>query len=145
MTKLRLPREIPPGTAAIGMLAILVTLSGCAAVDNLAHGQSSATYSNAQEFAQADGGAPGWLPADARQIETVSSTRADDTASVVFVSDEGVSGCEDVDRVSAPTMEIESGPDVYAIDRVAVCGDWAVAESDGTYYAWTPAQEAEQP
>jgi hypothetical protein len=62
----------------------------------------------------------------------------------VFSSETGLAAdCAEVERLSAPTMEITSGPDIYAIDRVAVCGEWAVAESNNTYYAWTPAKEAE--
>lgn len=145
MTHRSLPREIPPGTAALGMAAILLTLSGCAAVDGIAYGRSSATFENASQLSESGGGAPLWLPADATEITRVSSTRAQDTVSILFRSDEGVAGCEEVPRVSAPTMEIADGPDVYAIDRVALCDDWAVAESDGTYYAWTPAKEADAP
>jgi hypothetical protein len=127
------------------MVAILLTLSGCAAVDHVAYGRSSATYANAYELSESGGGAPLWLPTDATEITHVSSSRAQDTESLLFRSDEGLGGCEEVPRVSAPTMEIADGPDVYAIDRVALCEDWAVAESDGTYYAWTPAKEADAP
>jgi len=120
-----------------------MTVSGCAAFDNLVYGRSEATYDNVQTLAEARGDAPDWLPADAREIDRVSSTRADDTESLRFTSEQGLAGCEEVDRLSAPTMDIEDAPDVYAIDRVAVCGSWAVAESNGTYYAWTPAEEAD--
>ncbi|MFS0713644.1 hypothetical protein ABC195_07140 [Microbacterium sp. 2P01SA-2] len=144
MTKHRLPRDIPPGAAALGMAAILLTLSGCAAVDNVAYGRAETTYDTAKELVQARGEAPAWLPADARELTRVVSTRAD-AESIVFSSDTGLAAdCAEVERLSAPTMEITSGPDVYAIDRVAVCGEWAVAENDGTYYAWTPATEADQ-
>jgi hypothetical protein len=142
MTKPRLPRDIPPGAAALGMAAILLTLSGCAAIDSVAYGRAESSYATAQEFVQARGEAPAWLPPDAREITRVVSTRAE-AESLLFSSEDGLAACEDVERVSAPTMEIASAPDVYAIDRVAVCGEWAVAESDGTFYAWTPAQEAQ--
>lgn len=145
MTKPRLPREIPPGAAALGMAAILLTLSGCAAVDNIAYGRAESSFANAYELSESGSGAPLWLPADATEITRVSSTRAEDTVSLVFRSDDGLTGCEEVERISAPTMEVTDGPDVYAIDRVAACDEWAVAESDGTYYAWTPAKEAETP
>ncbi len=142
MTKPRLPRNLPPGTAALGMAAILLTLSGCAAVDSVAYGRAESTYATANDLAQAHDEAPAWMPADARDITRVVSTRAQ-AESLMFSSTDGLAGCEDVERLSAPTMEIASAPDVYAIDRVAVCDEWAVAKSDGTYYAWTPATEAE--
>ncbi|MDF2580590.1 MAG: hypothetical protein K0S49_2169 [Microbacterium sp.] len=143
MTKTRLPRDLPPGAAALGMAAILLTLSGCAAIETVAYGSVESTYETAKELAQARGEAPAWLPADARELTRVVSTRAE-AESIVFSSDTGLAAdCAEVERLSAPTMEITSGPDVYAIDRVAVCGEWAVAENDGTYYAWTPATEAE--
>ncbi|MDF2916992.1 hypothetical protein ACU6RU_04150 [Microbacterium sp. F1-18] len=144
MTKPRLPRDLPPGAAVLGMAAILLALSGCAAVDSVAYGRAESTYATAKDLAQARGEAPAWLPADARDITRVVSTRAE-AESLLFSSADGLTGCEDVERLSAPTMEIAAGPDVYAIDRVTVCGEWAVAENDGTYYAWTPAEEAEQP
>lgn len=143
MTRFRLSREVPAGTALVGMVAIMLTLAGCSAVDDLAYGRAEASYANPDDLAQARGEALDWLPADAREIERVASTRADGTESLLFVSAEGLAGCGQTDRLSAPTMEVDDAPDVYAIDTVALCGDWAVAEQDGTYYAWTPAKEAD--
>ena len=135
--------EIPPGAAFVGLVAVLATVSGCAAVNDVAYGRSEATYDNVQTLIEARGAAPDWLPADAREIERSSSTRADDTESLLFTSDSALAGCETVERQSAPTMDIDAAPDVYTIDQVELCGTWAVAESDGTYYAWTPATEAD--
>ena len=143
MTRSLLAREVPAGTALIGIVAIIATLAGCSAVDDLAHGRAAASYANPQELAQAREGALDWLPGDAREIERAASTRADGTESLLFVSEEGLAGCSETARLSAPTMTVDGAPDVYAIDTVALCGDWAVAEQDGTYYAWTPAAEAD--
>jgi uncharacterized protein YceK len=131
------------GVAVAGLAVILLTVSGCAAVDSLAYGRATAHYDNAAAYAQEKGHAPTWMPTDAVDIVEVASTRADDTATVAFDSASGPAGCDDVDRRSAPTMNVE-GVDVFAIDRVALCGDWAVAtDGEGAFTAWTPAIEAE--
>ncbi|MDJ1114561.1 hypothetical protein [Microbacterium dauci] len=143
MTQHRVPRPVPTGFSFLGMAAIVLIVSGCAVVDDVVHGKAATTYSTAAELADDRDIAAAWLPDDATEIEVVSSTRTADTASIVFRSDEGVRGCVTTERRSAPTMVIDSGPDVYAIDEVMVCGDWAVVESDGLFSGWTPAVEAE--
>lgn len=144
MTKTRrLPREVPPGAALLGLIAVMTTVAGCSAVDNLAYGRAEATYDDARSLAQARGDVPEWLPSDARSIQRVSSTRDETSESLVFTSAEGLAGCEEVPRLSAPTMEVDDAPDVYKISDVLACGTWAVAQQDGTFYAWTPAVEAE--
>ncbi|MBP2420865.1 hypothetical protein [Microbacterium imperiale] len=144
MTKTRrLPREVPPGAALLGLIAVMTTVAGCSVVDNLAYGRAETTYDDARSLAQARGDVPEWLPSDARSIQRVASTRDETAESLVFVSDDGLTGCEEVPRESAPTMEVDAAPDVYEISSVFACGTWAVAQQDGTFYAWTPAAEAE--
>jgi hypothetical protein len=142
MTQHRFQRNVPTGFTFFGLVAIVLTVSGCAVVDDVAHGKATATYSTAQDLEDDGDAAAAWIPADAREIEVVSSTRTADTVSILFRSDEDLADCTATERRSAPTMVIDSGPDVYAIDEVKVCDGWAVAESDGVFYAWTPAVEA---
>jgi hypothetical protein len=143
MTQHRTPRNVPTGFAFLGMAAIVLIVSGCAAIYDVAHGKATATYTTATELAGDQGDDVAWVPEDATEIEVVTSTRTEGTASIVFRSDDDLGDCGATERLSAPTMVIESGPDVYAIDEVMVCGDWAVASSDGLFYGWTPAVEAE--
>jgi hypothetical protein len=144
MTPHRFHRNVPAGFSLLGLAAIVMTVSGCAVVDDVAHGKATATYSTAQDLEDERDTAAEWIPADARGIEVVSSTRAADAVSILFRSDEDLAGCTPTERRSAPTMVIDSGPDVYAIDEVLVCDGWAVAKSDGVFYGWTPAVEAEE-
>jgi hypothetical protein len=143
MTQHRAPRTVPTGFAFLGMAAIVLIVSGCAAIDDVAHGKATTTYSSADELVAEHTDTDEWVPADAREIEVVSSTRAADTASILFRSDEGLTGCLETERLSAPTMNIDAGPDVYAIDEILLCDEWAVVEDDGVFYAWTPAIEAD--
>ena len=40
-------------------------------------------------------------------------------------------------------MDVESDIDVYSIDSVLLCDDWAIAHEGNQWLAWTPATEAE--
>lgn len=130
------------GAAVAGLGLILFVVSGCALVNDVAYGRAESSAPNGAELAAARGEALDWLPADAADIRRVQSTRSD-AESLVFRSATGPVGCDEVDRTSAPTMTVTDAPDVYAVDRVRVCGDWAVATVDGVSYAWTPGDEAE--
>ncbi|MFJ6651433.1 hypothetical protein ACIQLJ_01385 [Microbacterium sp. NPDC091313] len=130
------------GTAVAGLGLILLALTGCAVVNDVAYGRAESSAANPAELAQTRGAALAWMPSDAADIRRVASTRAD-AESLLFTSDAALSGCEPVERRSAPTMIIDGAPDVYPLSEVQLCGEWAVATVDGVSYAWTPAIEAE--
>jgi hypothetical protein len=140
-TSIRLSKNV----GAVGLIAMVCALAGCGVVDDVAHGRAEVSAESPDALAKARGGAVEWLPADAAQIKLVTSTRADDTESILFRSESGPVGCATVERVSAPTMEISGAPDVYSIGEVELCGDWVVAHSDDVWYGWTPAAESETP
>lgn len=142
MNSENLSRKSRPGVALVGLCSILILMTGCAAYDDLAHGRSETSFASAPAFQREGGTEVAWLPDDATQITHVTSTRAEHTKSIVFSSDEELSGCETTDRTSLPTMEVSGGIDVLAISQVFVCGDWAVAEDNGEFYAWMPATES---
>lgn len=138
-TFLRSPR---PGSAFAGLIVVLFLVTGCGVVDDVAHGTSQSSFANSQMLEQDRGEELAWLPDDAQRIVLVASTRSDATESLVFESEQGLSGCETVERESAPTMVVPGGLDVYAVKDVALCGEWAVAQDGGDFYAWTPATES---
>jgi len=138
-TFLRTPR---PGSAIAGLIVVLFLVTGCGVVDDVAHGKSQSSFANSQMLEQDRGEELAWLPDDAQRIVLVASTRSDATESLVFESEQGLSGCETVERGSAPTMVVPGGLDVYAVKDVALCGEWAVAQDGGDFYAWTPATES---
>jgi len=135
-------RSPRPGSAFVGLTAVLIVVTGCGVVDDVAHGTSQSSFANAQMLEQDRGETLEWLPDDAQHIVRVASTRSDSTESLVFESERGLSGCETVERQSAPTMVVPGGLDVYAVNDVALCGEWAIAQNDGDFYAWTPAAES---
>lgn len=130
------------GAAVAGLGMILLTVTGCALVNDVAYGRAESSSANPTELAQVRGGELSWLPADATDIQRVASTRSG-AESLVFASASGPTGCEDVERRSAPTMVVADAPDVYTFSRVQLCGAWAVVSADGVSYAWTPATEAD--
>ena len=135
-------RSPRPSSAFVGLTAVLIVVTGCGVVDDVAHGTSQSSFANAQMLEQDRGETLEWLPDDAQHIVRVASTRSDSTESLVFESERGLSGCETVERQSAPTMVVPGGLDVYAVNDVALCGEWAIAQNDGDFYAWTPAAES---
>jgi hypothetical protein len=143
MTRSAFLNRSRPGAAVAGLAAIFFLLAGCALVNDVAYGRSESTSANPVELAQARGDAVEWMPEDARGISRVASTREDGVESLLFTSATAPTGCTPTERLSAPTMDVEGAPDVYAIGQVQVCGDWVVAAADDdVYYAWTPAPEA---
>lgn len=133
-----------PGAAVAGLAAIFLTTAGCAVVNDVAYGKTETTHANPVELAQERGTTLDWLPSDARSIVRVASTREEGVESILFSSATAPEGCRETERLSAPTMLVEDAPDVYEIDVVQVCGNWAVAAGDDDrYIAWTPAPEAD--
>jgi len=133
-------RHLMPSVAAVVLLAsVALTASGCAVVDGLVHKQKSAEYADADAFvADGDLDAP-WLPVDSTQIRVIRSTQADDAALAAESSIElDPALCTEVPRQSAPAYTLDDAVDVYDLDTVFACGDWAVAKTPDGWLGWTP-------
>ena len=128
------------GAAALALAVIAsVSLTGCVSIPQLLQNESSSTFPDAATVAADwDKSAP-WLPADATDISVYESTNGD-PASLRATSGASLdpAQCVEVDRQSAPTFVLDDTPDVYKIDTVFACGDWAVVPTDDGWYGWTP-------
>ncbi|ONI65241.1 hypothetical protein ALI44B_00685 [Leifsonia sp. ALI-44-B] len=115
-------------------------LSGCGVVEDVTSGSVTSTADTREALS---GEIPAWIPVDATGITRVDGTRGD-AVSILFQSSSDLdpSSCVAVPRVSAPTVQVEDAPDVYAEDQVFSCGDWAVVPATGGWYGWTPATES---
>ncbi len=127
----------------MALASVVLVLGGCSAFDAAAHGSASASYDTASDFARENSTVASWLPLDAASITLVTSTRAEGTATIRYESTTSPDGCETAARTSAPTMDVETDLDIYGIDSVLVCDEWAVAGDGDEWVAWTPATEAE--
>lgn len=122
-------------TTAVAALA----LTGCTSLQEAIRDESSGTYADAAALDAAwDKTAP-WLPDDASGI-SMHQTVNGDPASLLIASDSDLdpTQCAEVDRQSAPTFTIDDAPNVFTIDTVYACGDWAVVPTDDGWYGWTP-------
>lgn len=131
--------------APLAAALLLVTLTGCATIGDVFTRQASHAFATRDELAREWTKEAPWLPADAEAIVTREST-AGDPASLIAISGEALSAelCTEVERQSAPHFTLEGAPDIYKIDRVFACGDWAVAATDDGWYGWTPNHPAEK-
>lgn len=119
--------------------AVALSLTGCTSIQQMLQHESTGTFADTETLvADWDKTAP-WLPADATDISVHESTDGD-PASLVATSDAALdlSQCAEVDRQSAPTFAIDGTPNIYKIDTVYACGDWAVVPTDDGWYGWTP-------
>ena len=138
------PFKLAPlaATAAVAVVA----LSGCAAVDELAHKQRSSEFADGAALPEEWSDRADWLPADARDIRVMESTVDEDAASILVSSGAELSTelCTEVPRLSAPTMEVPDAPDAYTAERVFSCGDWSVIPAGAGWYGWTPNSDGER-
>jgi hypothetical protein len=121
------------------VLLLVMPLVGCAAVVDALRGEAAAEFDTRADLVDDWGKAAPWLPADATDIVTHESTEGD-PASLRAVSATALNPahCVEVERESAPMFTLAETPDVYKIDRVYACGDWAVVATDDGWYGWTP-------
>ncbi|MFS0866190.1 hypothetical protein AB3M83_02495 [Microbacterium sp. 179-B 1A2 NHS] len=125
--------------------ALLLPLAGCSAVGDLLQQEASHTFATRADLDRQWGKDARWLPTDATAITTHEST-AGDPASLTAASEATLdpARCAEVDRQSAPVFTLEGTPDVYKVDQVFACGDWAVIATDDGWYGWTPNHPDEQ-
>ena len=127
--------------AAIPCAAVLLitALAGCSAVGDALQREASHQFATRDALVDGWEKKASWLPADAESIVTRESTMgAPATLTAVSTSDLDPDQCAEVERRSAPTIVMANTPDVYKIDRVLACGDWAVVETEDGWYGWTP-------
>jgi len=124
-----------------GVLALAaVSLTGCSALGDAAHGRVTSEASTRADLASA----PAWLPSDAADITAVSGTGGKESATkpttMVFTSRDGVTAddCTTTPRKSAPTMDVDGAPDVYSATSVVQCGGWSMTADGDRWVAWTP-------
>lgn len=118
---------------------LLVSLTGCSSIGQVLRQEAAHEFESQGQLVTQWGKDAPWLPADATSIRTYEATDGD-PASLTAVSDADVdpARCAKAERGSAPTFAIEDTPDVYKIDRVYACGDWAVVPTEDGWYGWTP-------
>lgn len=132
-------RGVTAALALAAAAAVSLSLTGCTSIQQMLQNESTGTYPDAAAVAADwDKTAP-WLPADATDISVHESTKGD-PATLLATSDSelDLSQCAEVPRQSAPTFAIDGAPNVYKIDTVYACGDWAVVPTDDGWYGWTP-------
>lgn len=139
-------KTLLPRLAAAGLLvAVGLSASGCAVIDQLAYHQKSSTFDDAAALAaNGDVDIP-WLPDDSTSIRLTQSTQADDAAIAVDSAEElSTALCTEVPRQSAPAYDMADTVDVYALDTVFACGAWSVAPTPTGWIGWTPNHPDEQ-
>lgn len=136
MTSTPRPRA---AAASLAAAVLLVSLTGCSGIGDALRQEASHEFATRDQLVKEWGKDAPWLPDDATSIVTREST-AGDPASVTSGSATGLdpSLCAETERRSAPTFALEDTPDVYKIDRIFACGEWAVVATDDGWYGWTP-------
>jgi len=127
---------------AISAIA-LAALSGCAVTDFFQHEASADFESTKALDAGWDKSAP-WVPADATDIRTRSSTTGDSAilrATTATALDPEL--CVEIERKSGPVYEQDWSGDAY-VDNAWACDNWTVVATDDGWYGWTPNYPEEQ-
>lgn len=141
MNRLRRPAAF--ALAAVVPAALL--LSGCSLVDEVLHHERSVEFATAADLTTEWSGSAPWVPDDATDIRIREKTEGDVvTILLTSVADLDTSLCAEVERRSAPVFAVEGAPDVFKLDEVWACGDWAVVPADGGWFGWTPSHPDEQ-
>ncbi len=135
---------------AVFALAVVVPatvlLSGCSIVDEVLYHERSVEFATAAELTTGWAGSAPWVPDDATDIRLREKTEGD-VATIILTSAEtelDPAVCVGVERRSAPVFAVEEAPDVFKLDEVQACGDWAVMPAAGGWFGWTPNHPDEQ-
>lgn len=137
-------------TSLLGLTTVSIAvagLAGCSVIEEAVYQRHSSTFADAAAMRDGNDLALSWVPSDATDIQLVESTRegASDAA-VLLVSGDALdpAECAEIDRQSGPMLNIETGPDPYAMQKAFACGAWTVVPSDDGWYGWTPNHPDEQ-
>jgi hypothetical protein len=129
---------------ALGLLTAFA-LTGCTAIGEQLHNEASHTFDSAEDIAGNWGNTAPWLPADATDIRTHESTTGNPAILRATTSAKlDPAKCAEIDRQSAPTFEQAWSPKSVYVDKVWVCGDWAVIPTDNGWFGWTPVDPDEK-
>jgi len=119
--------------------ALTLTLSGCTAIQEAFSQEITTEFASANDVADRWDTEVPWLPADATEI--IAKEKPDGEVSALMAhspSPLAPETCVEVDRRSAPTVNVDTAPDVYGHARVFACGTWSVIPTDDGWYGWTP-------
>ncbi|RLP77985.1 hypothetical protein D9V32_01245 [Mycetocola tolaasinivorans] len=125
-------------TLAGAALALTVTVSGCAGIDELVTRTKAASYQD-RDALISSGIAASWVPRDAHRIRASRSLDGADM-SVLITSKSGLDPrkCPRVARKSTPSYVLAGAPNAYAAKDVFACGEWSVIPTRGGWFGWTP-------
>ncbi len=153
MPRAHLPREAEgmnarPALAASALaLVAALSLTGCSAIDDLVHKQSTSTFDDTGAFRDDAGVDADWVPDDATAITVRTSTveKAKDAVILLTSATTTLPGdCVEASRTSAPSWTLDDAPSAYEADDVFVCGDWSVIPAEDGWYGWTPNSDDEK-
>lgn len=131
--------------AAVSAALLVPSLTACAAVGDALQREATHEFDTREDLVRDWAREAPWVPADAESIRIRESLGGEPASlAVSSSSDLDPTMCVDVERKSAPTLVLEKTPDVYKIDRVLACGDWAVVQTDDGWYGWTPVHPDER-
>ncbi|MBO3664175.1 hypothetical protein [Microbacterium stercoris] len=142
---MRSTRALRLSVAALTAAFLVPSLAACAAVGDALQREATHEFASRDELAHEWSREAPWVPADAETIRIRESLGGEPASlALVSASDLDPETCADVERRSAPTLAVEKTPDVYKIDRVFVCGKWAVVPTEDGWYGWTPVHPDER-
>jgi len=140
-----LAQLLAPLLAGVTLLAVLASLSGCAAISNALsqqHEESFDSYRSAKAgWVGVD--IPEWIPHDATALHNIATLNEIDAVMSVTTGSGIPSDCVDADRVGLPFTSGGSIPALGSLpDRVSRCGDYEVIAVTGGWLGWYHGREA---
>ncbi|MFZ7086881.1 hypothetical protein [Curtobacterium sp. RRHDQ10] len=127
---------------AVGMAAVLLTLTGCSALTpyQKVQQQHFATYADAPTKGDLAWVMPKWVPSDAKDIDVRLDTE-DPGYDIRFTSARGVdpTACTPLDDThGGPAIPAEFLPETLPTDGLMTCGDGrATVRVGDAWYGWT--------
>jgi hypothetical protein len=131
--------------SAFGAGILLITVTGCAQIDNLLsrqHEETFTTYAQAErDWVGVD--IPHWIPDDATELRNLATF--DETIAVIrVVTDSELAGdCVADERVGIPALDVDWSTQDWP-DEVQRCGDYEVIPMDDGWLGWFNATEEGQ-
>ncbi|WP_149084384.1 MULTISPECIES: hypothetical protein [Microbacterium] len=129
------------------LLGGTLLLGGCAAVDDLVHGQSTRTFDDADAFRTDAAVEAEWVPADATALTLRTSTAKDADDAVLLLKSASTmlpGACVETERTSAPSWALDDAPSAYEASTVFACGNWSVIPAEDGWFGWTPNSDEER-
>ena len=136
---LTLAQLVAPPLAGLAMLALLASLSGCAAISNALSKQHEETFDSYRSAKAGWVGVdiPAWIPHDSTDLHNIATLNEIDSVMSVTTGSGIPSECVDADRVGLPFTSGGSIPALGSLpDRVSLCGDYEVIAVTGGWLGW---------